>query len=630
MKATINELVSNNVWESLNRFRGNMSPQDFLPIYTGLLMIIEKDTEMTGGEFRNRIGNRNANVTVNEIRDYGFELEKKGECPQGFFGNFAFKRLVDIDSIYLCDNFIHMWNMYEEIETELKGFAILTAVLETYRFQVGKSGDFSEPSHLRKLVCSLADVKEGESVYDPCMGAAGYAQSLVQSMGGSSFKFIGTELNEANYYLAHAVMIMGHVKDYNINIGNSLVEPIVSGDHQLQMFDKVITNPPFSVRLDEREFDRVNNDLYGRFHYGIPGKGNADWLFIEAAIAATKEGGKTVVVISNGPLFRTIEGKVRANILMEQDILEAVIQLPSGVLMPSVSIPVSILIFNKNKSSQMRGKVLSIDADDLGTIVKGRRSYRELSSEDIAKIVDIYNNPADIDGFARLYSFEEIANNDYNFNLVAIGKSQQATAKLEGYIPLEEASLEVLRGVQITPKALEEVKDSAGSHYLLNLSNIDRGKIVFSEDEDKNDRINPQKKWIKNYEVQLGDLLVAARGAFKCAVVEEDLPDCIASGNLIIIRLGKKYSPYVLKYFFESELGQQLISQLQSGVSASIINAAALAKVMIPGIEKEKMSEYESKIRSYVKDYEEMLRKAEEYKKSVEKELNDTLQLQRI
>lgn len=627
MKTECYELIGQKAWDLFNRFRGNMTQQDFLPLFTGLLLLVEKDEYITGGEFRNRIGNRNANITVDEIIEYGYQLEKKNECPQGFFGKYAFRRIHDLDSILLCEFLISLWIIYDDAKVEKKALSILAYVLEMHSITNGKlGGEYAEPSFLRKLICKLADVKEGESVYDPCMGVAGYALCLLQNYEGLSFCFTGKEINRETFYLAHAVLIMGQISEYNIYNGNSLIEPIISDDHQLMMFDKVITNPPFGLRLDDKTFEMISNDLYGRFHYGIPGKANADWLFIENAISSTKESGKAVVVTSNGPLFRSIEGKVRANILMKQDILEAVIQLPGG-LMQNTSLPVSILIFNKNKADNMRGKVLSIDASDMGSVIKGRRSYRELTVEDINKVVDAYNNPSNIEGFTRLYSFEEIEENDYNFNLVSIGKNQQLTAKLAGYITLDSITTEVVRGVQITPKTLEEVKDKKGSHYLLNLSNIDNGKIVFADDE--NDRINPQKKWIKNYEVHAGDLLVAARGAFKCAIVEADLPDCIASGNLIIIRL-REYSPYVLKYYFESELGQQLISQLQSGVAAPIINAASLEKIKVPSIDAEKMKKYEAKICLYQSEYEQMIRKAEEYKKSEEEELNAAMQLLRI
>ena len=68
MKTECYELIGQKAWDLFNGFRGNMTQQDFLPLFTGLLLLVEKDEYITGGEFRNRIGNRNANITVDELQ----------------------------------------------------------------------------------------------------------------------------------------------------------------------------------------------------------------------------------------------------------------------------------------------------------------------------------------------------------------------------------------------------------------------------------------------------------------------------------------------------------------------------------------------------------------------------------
>lgn len=615
------------LWSVINGFRGYLQIHEIVSLVTGLIVLIQEDAQTNNGEFRSHIGNRNAETTVSEMKEYGIELEQKGVYPKGFFNNFAFEKIDLPDAIYLCDTFLHLWRIYDEMGAEDAGAGLLKGLLNYYSSLGGKSGaERFEPNFLRKLVCSLAEVTDGSTVYDPCMGVAGYIEQI-HSMGYKDVKFTGSEINVDTYYLAYAVASLNRIQGYDFRHEDFLAYPIIDGSHMLKKFDRVITNPPFGVRMMDWEFERISNDLYGRFQYGVPGKGSTEWMFIEAAIAATNDNGKTIVVTSNGALFRSIEGKIRSRILSDSDILEAIIQLPSGLLMPYTSIPVSVLVFNKNKKSEMNGKVLSIDATQLVTRVEGRKSETILSDEAIAKIIEIYKCPENIDGLSSIFSVQEIAENDYNFDLVAIGKKVASMKKLEGFIPLNDVAVDVFRGVQIAPSVLKASLDKAGSHYLLNLSNIDGGKIVFSSDEEIIETINPEKKWIKNYEAQEGDLLVAARGSFKCAVVEKDLPKSIVSGNLIVIRLPRSYSPYVLKYYLESELGRELIGQIQSGVAAPIINAAALAELMIPQVERAKMNEYEEKIISYSEKYEQMKAEAEAFKLSAQRELNELLQL---
>lgn len=613
----------NQTWDLFSHFKGNAPAMECLSLFIGFLVIVDYDSKNSRGAFVKEIGNKHVDVTMQEIVEYGERLEKE-VYPAGFFRSFAFVHIEEFDPIFLCEYFIHIVELYDSVDRENKGAEILMGVLDRYYSNMGKTGgESSDPYILRKLVCDLADVKAGGSVYDPCAGVAGYAWCLASEFMRNDVKYVGTEPILSTCYMAQALLLLNGMKESKVECKNSLLEPQTEDGIHLSKFDRVITNPPFSLRMDEKTYRIVTEDSFGRFRYGIPGK-IADWLFVEIAISALNDCGKAVVVVSNGPLFRSNEARVRERIVKD-DILEAVIQLPGGIL-SHTAIPVCILIFNKKKDSKLQGKILSIDASSLGT--KAVRGLTEFSEDDIEKIVKAYRSGIEEEGFTRIFTAEEIATDEYNLHLSAISKSQEALSKLaEGYIKLNDVTSEVTRGVQVTPEVMKKVADKEnGSHYLLSISNIENGKLVVSEEN----LINPQQKWVKNYEVQPGDILVAARGTFKCAIVGECFPSSIASGNLIIIRLKGSYSPYVLKYYFESELGQQLISQVQSGVAAQIINADALSKMLVPDLSAVDMEIFEEKIRIYTEKYEELLAKAAAYKERAEKELNDAMHLYRV
>jgi restriction endonuclease S subunit len=115
--------------------------------------------------------------------------------------------------------------------------------------------------------------------------------------------------------------------------------------------------------------------------------------------------------------------------------------------------------------------------------------------------------------------------------------------------------------------------------------------------------------------------------SFKCAVVEDNLPPAIASGNLIIIRLGKGYNAHILKYFFDSEIGNQLIAQVQTGVSAPIINPAKFKDIMIPNIPTEKQQDLAKMIVNSNKRYKQMMKEAEDLLSRAKNELNKEMKL---
>src|SRR5699024_12302934 len=112
--------------------------------------------------------------------------------------------------------------------------------------------------------------------------------------------------------------------------------------------------------------------------------------------------GKAGVVMPHGVLFRGgAEGKIREGLLKE-DIIEAVIGLPSS-LFYGTGIPASILILNRNKEEQQRGKVLILD---------GSKDYQEgknqniLRDKDIEKIISAYDSWEDIEKYCRVVDLE--------------------------------------------------------------------------------------------------------------------------------------------------------------------------------------------------------------------------------
>ena len=96
------------------------------------------------------------------------------------------------------------------------------------------------------------------------------------------------------------------------------------------LFDRVIANPPFSLK--NWGFEEAQNDGFGRFRYGIPPQTKGDFAFVEHMISTLNQDGKMGVVVPHGVLFRGgAEGRIRESIWKE-DIIEAIVGLPSTLL----------------------------------------------------------------------------------------------------------------------------------------------------------------------------------------------------------------------------------------------------------------------------------------------------------
>jgi len=194
-------------------------------------------------------------------------------------------------------------------------------------------------------------------------------------------------------------------------LGDTIREPKLVENGKPITYDIVIANPPFSLK--EWGHDFAVRDPFNRFKYGIPPKSFGDFAFIQHMIAILKPTGKMAVVAPHGVLFRgNSEAQIRKGIV-EDDLLEAIIGLPEK-LFYNTGIPSAILVINKSKPEERRGKVLFIDASKE---YEEGRNQNFLRDKDIDKIVQTFKSFQNQEGYSRVATLEEIRRNGYNLNI---------------------------------------------------------------------------------------------------------------------------------------------------------------------------------------------------------------------
>lgn len=288
-----------------------------------------------------------------------------------------------------------------------------------------KGGEFYTPTKVVELIVKLIKPEEGMRVYDPTCGSGGMLiQSVdyVKEHGGNpqSLSLFGQEKNLGTWSIAKMNLLLHNLPDHKIEKGDTIRDPKLKEDGEIMLFDRVIANPPFSLKEWGRE--EAENDPYGRFQYGIPPKNAGDYAFVQHMVSSLKSNGIAGVVMPHGVLFRVgAEGKIRQG-LLEADLLEAVVGLPSN-LFYGTGIPACILIFNRNKPTERKGKVLFIAAESDYQEGKNQNTLRE---EDIQKIVSAFDAYKDMGKYAHVVSLDEIKDNDYNLNITRyVDKSEE-------------------------------------------------------------------------------------------------------------------------------------------------------------------------------------------------------------
>lgn len=307
-----------------------------------------------------------------------------------------------------------------------------------------KGGEFYTPRGVVQLIVQLIKPEPKQKVYDPTCGSGGMliesARYIAQQPNGKvgnnvNVSLFGQEKNLGTWAIGKLNMLLHNFMDADIRKGDTLTTPQHKNDNnELTLFDRVIANPPFSqdgwwtpaensieVKLDKDgkekkvtpNYNKVVSDPYGRFQYGIPPRGYADLAFLQHMIAVLKQDGKAGVVLPHGTLFRSgTEGKIR-KALLEADLVEGIVGLPSA-LFYNTGIPASIWIINKDKTEVQKGKVTIIDAS---SDFKDGKNQNELLEEHVSKIVTTYDGAVDVDKYMRIVDVAEIADNDFNLNI---------------------------------------------------------------------------------------------------------------------------------------------------------------------------------------------------------------------
>lgn len=458
------QVLESHLWESANILRGSIDSSDYKNYIFGLLFLkrlndvfVEKaeDIEKTEGDSYGWIDPDEHQFFVpksarwSEIKaqtqDIGdkinkaFEaLEEDNPSLQGVLASIDFN-----DKEKLPDKLLQqLVQHFSTLELQNKNLSEPDMLGRAYEYLIKqfaddagkKGGEFYTPSKVVELIVRLIKPEEGMRVCDPTAGSGGMLiQSVdyVKSKGGNSQNITlhGQERNLNTWAICKLNLLLHGLVDHEIKKGDTIREPKLLEDGALILYDRVIANPPFSLKNWGRE--EAEADKMGRFGFGIPPKNAGDYAFIQHMIATLNRNGRAGVVMPHGVLFRGgAEGKIRQGIL-EEDLVEAIIGLPSN-LFYGTGIPACILILNRNKEEPKQGEVLFID---------GSRDYQEgknqnvLRAEDITKIVNAYDAWADIEKYCRKVKLAEIEANDFNLN---ISRYIDSTVE-EEQIDMEEA-----------------------------------------------------------------------------------------------------------------------------------------------------------------------------------------------
>ena len=274
-----------------------------------------------------------------------------------------------------------------------------------------KGGQFYTPRSVVQLLVEMLQPNHGK-VYDPCCGSGGMfvmSEKFVKQHQGriDDITIYGQESNQTTWRLAVMNLAIRGIDPEQVkwNAEGSFLKDA----HPDMKADYLIANPPFNVSDWGGELLKTD----GRWKYGVPPAGNANYGWLQHMIYHLSPKGKAGIVLSKGALTTKSGGEheIRKN-MIEAGLIDRIVNLPTKLFL-NTQIPACLWFFNRDKSRLRKGEVLFIDARNLGYLVN--RRTRDFTDKDIAQVSETYHHWLnsrdaynDIPGFCKSCTLEEI------------------------------------------------------------------------------------------------------------------------------------------------------------------------------------------------------------------------------
>ncbi len=286
-----------------------------------------------------------------------------------------------------------------------------------------KGGEFFTPQEVSELLAKMTTVGKTEvnKVYDPACGSGSLLLKFAKILGKDNVRqgFYGQEINISTYNLCRINMFLHDINydKFNIALGDTLMEPQHWDD---EPFDAIVSNPPYSINWEgDSNATLINDPRFSPAGVLAP-RSKADLAFTMHMLSWLSESGTAAIVEFPGVLYRGgAEQKIR-KYLIENNYVDAVIQLPQNLFF-GVTIATCIIVLKK--SAKKDSSVLFIDASN-EFVHSGNKN--KLSDENVTKILDAYINRTDVEHFTKLVPNTDVIENDCNLSVSSYVESPDA------------------------------------------------------------------------------------------------------------------------------------------------------------------------------------------------------------
>jgi type I site-specific deoxyribonuclease len=346
----------------------------------------------------------------------------------------------------IVDAMDELYSMMEELhQTDIRGdvYEYLLSKIA----QSGVNGQFRTPRHIIRMMVELMDPNPKDSICDPACGTSGFLvasgdylrerykkEVLLDKQNRNHFMndmFHGYDMDRTMLRIGAMNMMTHGVENPSIEYRDSLSDQ----NPDKELYSLILANPPFKGNLDA---DTISTDLQKMCKTK-----KTELLFIALFVRMLKIGGRCACIVPDGVLFGSSNAhKAIRKEIVDNQRLEAVISMPSGVFKPYAGVSTGILIFTKTDHGGT-DNVWFYDMTADGFSLDDKRSA--IKDNDIPDIISRFKNLEQEKDRQRtdksfMVSKKEIEENDYD---LSINKYKEVEYKAVEYPPTSEIMVNI-------------------------------------------------------------------------------------------------------------------------------------------------------------------------------------------
>ena len=483
------------------------------------------------------------------------------------------------------------WGQLFDLETACGKQAAadaLAALLDQATEKSAKfGGEFTTPRSVVQMMVDLLAPNPGERIYDPCFGTGGLLATAAKRLREKALKMppkvwtdvrersvFGVELNPFAYSIGLARVVLEGIEQPGLELGDVLERPLVK-DRYSEGFDCILAVPPWGRRVRQK--------VAAQFQVSST---YVETLFLQHVMASLRLGGRAVIALPEGVLFRTGSDRMVRKELLSDFCVEGVVSLPAGAFHPYTGIKTSLVLFRRE---QVKDAVRFMQVEEWPSVRPGDGLSREKAISVARSIAEEFKNGTP-NGSLWESPIKELATRDWE--LVAkrtgeetLSRSLQVLKEADAEVPvwrLNEVA-EIFAGVSygksVTTQCADDPAVFAGLVRVADVKGTgpqDPSLFLIAEGSER----VQSKHWLRG-----GDILLTVSGTIgKLGVVSESAGTVgsVAAKSMAVIRPRKQISPQFLASLLASPVYQEWIRGHAHGATIQHLSVRTLAHLRIP------------------------------------------------